>query len=73
MIYLKNNQVLCNNESLNQAIFIILQDLMGKNILYQKIKLVQLANLPDTGGENMIHLIDLQAFIDNFNTKTLNP
>ena len=68
MIYLKNNQVLCNNESLNQAIFIILQDLMGKNILYQKINLVQLANLPDTEEENMIHLIDLQAYIDNFNT-----
>ena len=72
MIYLKNNQVLCNNESLNQAIFIILQDLMGKNILYQKINLVQLASLPDTEEENMIHLIDLQAFIDNYNTKTLN-
>jgi hypothetical protein len=70
MIYLNNDQVLCNNESLNQAIFIILQDLMGKNILYQKINLVQLASLPDTEEENMIHLIDLQAYIDNFNTTT---
>jgi hypothetical protein len=45
---------------------------MGKNILYQKIKLVQLANLPDTGGENLIHLCDLQAFIEIYNTKTHN-
>jgi hypothetical protein len=73
MIYLKNDQVLCNNESLNQAIFIILQDLMGKNILYQKINLVQLANLPDTEEENLIHFCDLQVFIDNYNTNAHNP
>jgi hypothetical protein len=73
MIHMKNDQILCNNESLNQAIFIILQDLLGKNILYQKINLVQLASLPDTVEENMIHLIDLQAYIDNLNTKTHNP
>jgi hypothetical protein len=34
---------------------------MGKNILYQKINLVQLASLPDTAEENLIHLIDLEA------------
>ena len=42
------------------------------NILYQKINLVQLASLPDTEEENMIHLIDLEAYIDNFNTKIHN-
>lgn len=73
IIYMKNNQIHCNNESLNQAIFIILQDLLGKNIPYQKINLVQLANLPDTEEENLIHLYDLQLYIDNYNTQTDNP
>jgi hypothetical protein len=40
--------------------------------LHQKIKLVQLANLPDTGEENLIHLCDLQAFIEIYNTNALN-
>jgi hypothetical protein len=73
IIHMKNNQILCNNEFLNQAIFFILQDLLGKNILYQKINLVHLANLPDTEEENLIHLYDLQFYIDNFNTKIHNP
>ena len=70
IIHIKNNQILCNNESLDQAIFFILQDLLGKNILYQKINLVHLAKLPDTEEENLIHLYDLQFYIDNYNTKT---
>lgn len=72
VIYMKNNHILCNNESLNQAIFILLQDLLGKNIPYQKINLVPLANLPDTEEENLIHFCDLQLYIDSYTHITTN-
>jgi len=72
VINMKNNHVLCYNESLNQAIFIILQDLLGKNIPFQQFNLVQLAKLPDIAEENLIHLCDLQLYIDSYTHITTN-
>ena len=72
VINMKNNHVICYNESLNQAIFFILQDLMGKNIPFQQFNLVQLAKLPDIPEENLIHLCDLQLYIDSYPHITTN-
>lgn len=42
IIFLKNYTLHCNNKTLNQAIFIILQDFLGQKSLYQNIIFLQL-------------------------------
>ncbi|RTZ03587.1 hypothetical protein EKL98_11375 [Flavobacterium bomense] len=65
IIFFKYFNIHCNNKTLNQAIYIILQDLIGEKSLYQNINLIHLAQMPDN-TEELIYLHDLQSFIDTF-------
>ena len=66
IIYLKNYALHCDNKTLQQAIFIIIQDLLGEQSLFQNINLVQLAQMPDSDNR-LIHLHELQFYIDKIN------
>lgn len=65
IIFFKLFNIHCNNKTLNQAIYIILQDLLGEKSLYQNINLIHLAQMPDN-AEQLVYLHDLQSFIDTF-------
>ncbi|MGG7036013.1 MAG: hypothetical protein ACI7YS_12575 [Flavobacterium sp.] len=66
IIYLKNCNIHCNTKTWKQAIFIILQDLLGEKSLYQNINFVQLAQM--TGNNNeLIEIYELQLYIDTVN------
>ncbi|MFV5703071.1 hypothetical protein ACM55F_14460 [Flavobacterium sp. XS2P12] len=56
----------CDTKTLEQAIFIIMQDLLGEKSLSQNINFVQFAQMPDN-EEELIHLYDFQMFIDTLN------
>ena len=68
IIFLKNYNLLCDTKTAEQAIYIILQELLGEKSLYQKISLVQLAQMPDKEDE-LIQLYELQWYIDTFKYK----
>jgi hypothetical protein len=61
----------CDTKTLQQAIFIIMQDIVGEKSLYQNINFVQLAQVPDN-KEGLIQLYDFQLFLDNLNGVELN-
>jgi hypothetical protein len=64
IVFSKNYHLYCHTKTLEQAIFIIMQDILGENSLFQNINFVQLAQMPDN-EENLIYLYDLQMYIDN--------
>ena len=66
IVFLKNYNLYCDTKTLEQAIFIIMQDILGENSLFQNINFVQLAQMPDN-NEELIHLYDFQMFIDILN------
>lgn len=66
IVFLKNYNLYCDTKTLQQAIFIIMQDILGENSLFQNINFVQLAQIPDN-DEELIHLYDFQMFIDLLN------
>ena len=68
MIFLKNYHLYCHAKTLEQTIFIIMQDILGENSLFQNINFVQLAQMPEN-NEELIHLYDLQFYIDETNKK----
>jgi hypothetical protein len=63
VVFLKNYNLYCDTKTLEQAIFIIMQDILGENSLFQNINFVQLAQMPDN-NEELIHLYDFQIFLD---------
>lgn len=65
-VYLKNYNIHCDTKTWEQALYIIMQDLLGEKALYQNINFVQLAQMPDK-EEGLIELYDLQFFIDDLN------
>lgn len=65
-VYLKNYNIHCDTKTWEQALYIIMQDLLGEKALYQNINFVQLAQMPDK-EEELIELYDLQFFIDDLN------
>lgn len=71
VVFLKNYNLYCNTKTLQQAIFIIMQDIVGEKSLYQNINFVHLAQVPDN-KEGLIHLYDFQLFLDNLNGVELN-
>ncbi|RTZ01323.1 hypothetical protein EKM02_06120 [Flavobacterium sp. RSP49] len=71
VVFLKNYNLYCNTKTLQQAIFIIMQDIVGEKSLYQNINFVHLAQVPDN-KEGLIHLYDFQLFLDNLNGAELN-
>ena len=64
IVFLKNYHLYCDTKTLEQAIFIIMQDILGENSLFQNINFVQLAQMPDN-KEELIHLYDFQIYNDN--------
>jgi hypothetical protein len=66
VVFLKNYNVYCDTKTLQQAIFIIMQDIVGEKSLYQNINFIQLAQAPDN-KEGLIKLYDLQLYIDGEN------
>jgi len=66
IIYLKNYNIHCNTKILQQAIYIILQDLLGEKSLHQNINFIQLAKMPKK-AEELIELYELQYYIDELN------
>jgi hypothetical protein len=63
VVYLKNYKYHFDNESIDEAVYIIIQDLIGEENFKKTIDLVQLAQLPDN-PKNLIHLYELQEYID---------
>ncbi|MEO8234613.1 MAG: hypothetical protein ABI549_04295 [Flavobacterium sp.] len=70
IIYLKNYKIHCNTKILQQAIYIILQEILGEKALYQNINFIQLAQLQNK-TEELIELYELQFYIDNINSLKL--
>jgi hypothetical protein len=66
IVFLKNYNLYCDTKTLEQAIFIIMQDILGENSLFQNINFVQLAQMPDN-NEELIHLYDFLMFLDILN------
>lgn len=64
VVYLKNYNIHCNTKTLEQAIYIILQDLLGEKALYKNINFVQLAQVPNN-VENLVKLYELQFYIES--------
>ena len=48
VVFLKNYNLYCDTKTLQQAIFIIMQDVVGEKSLYQNINFVQLAHPSDS-------------------------
>lgn len=69
IVYLKNFTVLCNNQDLLQVVYIIMQDIIGEKLLHQNINFVELAQLPEKEGDELIYLYDLQLYLDDINMK----
>ena len=67
IIFFKQFNIHCNNQTLNQVIYIILQDLLGEKSFYQNIDLIHLAQMPDN-EEHLIYLYDLQSYIETFHS-----
>lgn len=68
IVFFKNYNLYCDTKTLQQAIFIILQDILGENYLSKNINLVQLAQMPDN-KEELIYLYDFQMFLEILNLK----
>lgn len=62
-VYLKNYNIHCDTKTWKQALYIIMQELLGEKSLFQNINFVQLAKLSED-DEELIHLYDFQMFID---------
>lgn len=65
-IYLKNYHIHCDTKTWNQAIYLIMQDLLGEKVVYQNINFVQLAQTPNNNNK-LIELYDLQLYLDSMN------
>ena len=68
VVFLKNYNLYCDTKTLGQSIFIIMQDILGENSLFQNINLVQLAQQKDDKVRS-IHLYELQKYLDANNFK----
>lgn len=66
MVYMKNYKYHFDNNMIDEAVYIIIQDLIGEENYKKTIDLVQLAQLPEN-PKNLIHLYELQEYIDFLN------
>ncbi len=66
VVYLKNYKYHFDNDSIEEAVYIIIQDLIGEENFKKTIDLVQLAQLPEN-PKNLVHLYELQEYIDLLN------
>lgn len=68
IIYMKGFTVHCKNKNLLQLIFIIMQDLIGEKALFKNINFVELAQMPEQHGHELIKLYELQLYIEKINS-----
>ena len=66
VVYLKNYKYHFDNNFIDEAVYIIIQDLIGEENFKKTISLVQLAQLPEN-PKNLVHLYELQEYIDLLN------
>jgi hypothetical protein len=66
VVYLKNYKYHFDNDAVDEAVYIIIQDLIGEENFKRTIDLVQLAQLPEN-PQNLVHLYELQEYIDFLN------
>lgn len=66
VVYINNYNYHFENEFLEEAIYIILEDVAAEKTTKNNITLVQLAQLPNQ-PQNLIKLYELQTYIDLFN------
>ena len=66
VVFLKSYNLYCDTKTLQQAIFIIMQDIVGEKSLFQNINFVQLALVPDNKN-GLVHLYELQRYLDIYN------
>ena len=57
------------NKNLLQVVFIIMQDLLGEKELFQNINFVELAQMPEQEENELIHLYELQFYLDEINKR----
>ncbi|NGY37244.1 hypothetical protein FQU23_006915 [Flavobacterium sp. XN-5] len=74
LIFLKNYNLYCDTKTLEQAIFLIMQNLQVENSLFQNISLIQLScvsytksSKETTKNEELIHLYELENYLDRCN------
>ncbi|RYE45881.1 MAG: hypothetical protein EOP48_21975 [Sphingobacteriales bacterium] len=72
IVYLKDFTVHCNNKNLLQVVFIIMQDLLGEKSLFQNINFVELAQMPEDGQLELIHLYELELYLSHINRDSQN-
>jgi hypothetical protein len=66
VVYLKNYKYHYDNELLEEAVQIIIQDLVGEVDFKRKISMVKLSQLPEK-PKNLINLYQLKGYIDFLN------
>jgi hypothetical protein len=71
VVFKKNDNLYCDTKTLQQAIFIIIQDIVGEKSFYRNINFVQLAQVPDN-KDGVIKLYDFQLFLSSLNGAELN-
>ena len=64
VIYLKDYKVYRGSNILLDALLIIMQDLLGEKSLYENLNFIELAQLPSEENIALLHLYDLQFYID---------
>ncbi|MGV3696997.1 hypothetical protein [Flavobacterium sp.] len=72
VVYLKNFTIYSHNKNLSTLINIIIQDLLGEKSMAENINFVQLAQMPGVENNELIHLYDLQLYIDDINSQRVN-
>lgn len=68
IVYLKNYRFHFDNSFLEEAVYIMIEDLVGEMAVKKHISFVQLAQLSDN-PRNLIRLYELQEYIDLINFK----
>lgn len=71
VVYLKDFSLYCNNKILLEAVFIIMQDLLGEKSMYENLNFVQLGQMPEDDS-HLIELYELQQYIDRINALNSN-
>jgi hypothetical protein len=71
IIYLKNYTFHCENDFLEEAVYIVLQEFIGEVALYKNINFVQMGQVPNN-NHKLVHLYELQEYIDKINTINRN-
>ena len=67
IIFMKNYTFHCENDFLEEAVCIVLQEFISDISLYKNINFVQIGQTPNN-THNLVHLFELQEYVDKLNT-----